>query len=167
MSFGLTMKVKDMFFDRPEIVREVGKLNAAALYRAGKAVRTTARKSLKRRKGPSAPGQPPHAHASDSVSGNASLRRILFAYDRIRQSVVIGPVLLPGRRVNVPALHEFGGTGLGRRVRTTGKGRQAKRRAFGKVTRVQYPARPFMGPALIAEAPKFPSLWVSSGRAAA
>jgi hypothetical protein len=155
--FGMTAAVKELFFDRKLVQREVGKENAKALSKAGAFVRKRARSSMRRRKASSPPGQPPSAHSKDPV---ASLKNILFAYDPRNMSVVIGPVLLSGKHGSVPALHEFGGVATVRR-----RGKQV-----GQATarQVRYPARPFMGPALVAEAPKFPSLWVSSagGRAA-
>lgn len=153
---GVKMSVKNLFFDRALVVREVGKVNAAALSKAGAFVRQRARSSLRRRKRVSAPGSPPSVHSQDSV---ATLKNILFAYDRANMSVVIGPVLLNGSQGSVPALHEFGGTKAVRNIR--GRGRAPT------VRMASYPARPFMGPALVAEALKFPSLWSSRVGAAA
>lgn len=184
MSFGVTYKVTKLFFDRKLIQREVGKENAKALGKAGAFVRRRARSSMRRRKAPSAPGKPPSAHSKDAV---ASLKNILFAYDRANQSAVIGPVrlnqvndLTRGGRIGVPELMEFGGsvgiqekkivnpiTGQFEWVRV-----DRRRRALAGQQRrtrtAHYPARPFMGPALLAEAPNFPSLWVTSagGKAA-
>lgn len=159
MSFGVTYKVKNLFFDRALVRREVGKLNAAALSKIGSFVRTRARTSMRRRKSASAIGSPPSVHSRDKV---ATLRNILFAYDRANMSVVIGPVRLNGSQGTVPALHEFGGRGLGRKLIR----RQGKREIRGPLEQVQFPPRPFMGPALTAEAPKFPSLWTATKRAA-
>ena len=158
MSFGVTYKVKSLFFDRELVKREVGKLNAAALSKIGAFVRLRARQSMRRRKSASPPGQPPSAQSRDPV---ATLKNILFSYDRANVSVVIGPVRLNGRQGSVPALHEFGGTATVRRP--------ARRGRPALVGQARYPARPFMGPALAAEAPQFPSLWVASagGKAAA
>lgn len=160
MSPTVTMKMKDWFFDRAAVVREVGRANAKALSKIGAFVRQRAKTSMRRRKAASPPGTPPSVHSNDSV---ATLRNIWFGYDRANQSVVIGPLKLNGQSVlstgTVPELHEYGGKA---RIRTGRKGQQR----FRAVT---YPPRPFMGPALEAEAPKFPSLWVTSagGRAAA
>jgi hypothetical protein len=176
MSFGVTMKVKNMFFDRALVKREVGKQNAAALGKIGAFVRRRARSSMRRRKSASAPGHPPSAHSKDPV---ATLKNILFAYDRANMSVVIGPVLLNGSRGSVPALHEFGGAANVREKKIvnplsgqfewapTGR-RGARPGQQTRIRQAQYAARPFMGPALAAEAPGFPSLWVTSagGRAA-
>ncbi len=81
-------------------------------------------------------------------------------------------------RTTVPALHEFGETALilekrwvpnvgrpspwrrmdrRRSVRLYDNGREETRRRAA-----QYPKRPFMAPALAAEAPKFPDLFENS-----
>ena len=161
--FGMTFAVKRMFFDTKLVEREVGKLNAKALGRAGAFVRRVARSSMRRRKGSSAIGSPPNAHSKSKIK---TLKNILFAYDKENMSVVIGPTKLTSRYGSVPAAHEFGGP-LTIRV----SGRYSKKHGSSKVkTRTAiYPPRPFMGPALKSVAPQFPSLWVSSagGKAAA
>lgn len=219
--FGVKMTVKNLFFDRAMVVREIGKINAAALSKAGAFVRRRARSSLRRRKKPSAPGSPPSVHSTDNV---ATLKNILFAYDRQRQSVVIGPVRLnvhsatwgdEGRVFTtgaVPGIHEHGGRVGHRMIKGAdgkferipfGQRRKAERlvpvwkataaeRAASKgVARLpmrngngmanfyiipnppsvivwkDYPARPFMGPALKTEAGNFPNLWAGNSRAAA
>jgi len=158
-NFGLTLKVKKMFFDRKAVQDQIGKKNAKALSKAGAFVQRRARSSLRRRKGISSPGSPPSVHSTDRV---ATLKNILFAYDQRTQSVVIGPLLLNGSAGSVPALHEFGGR-VTVRPRMGRRGRQRQ----PTVRTASYPPRPFMGPALAAEAPKFPSLWVSNAAGAA
>ena len=217
VGFGLRMQAKNLFFDRAMVRREVGKWNAAALSKAGSFIRRRARSSLRRRKKPSAPGTPPSVHSSSAV---ATLKAILFAYDRANMSVVVGPIRLNQKHFlgpqlisgTVPSTHEFGGEvgirekleniapqvnasrrkGGPRRALTerqkqamiARKGtsaqtyiagtkwiRQGRRKPLqGQPVRVRlanYPARPFMGPALAAEAPNFPSLWSSSARVVA
>jgi hypothetical protein len=137
---------------------------------------------MRRRKKSSAPGQPPSAHATEGHS----LKTILFAFDR-SQSVIVGPVQMNQvtdtitARTTVPALHEFGETAMilekrwvptvgqpsrwrrmdrRRSLRLYANGREQTRRRA-----VQYPKRPFMGPALEAEAPKFPNLFGNSIKA--
>jgi hypothetical protein len=79
-------------------------------------IRTTARtRVLRRRKKPSQPGSPPSVHSRDNV---ASLKNILFAYDKRRSSGVVGPVRLNGNKsayaipngTTVPGLLEGGGS---------------------------------------------------------
>jgi hypothetical protein len=93
---------------------------------------------------------PPHAHSREP-----NLRTIFFAWDKIVETVVVGPVLF--RKASdgggkVPRVHEKGG-----RIRV-------KFRNQKKPLPVRYPARPYMVPALKAEAPKFPGLWEHSVR---
>ena len=171
MSFGVTMKVTKMFFDRKAVQDMLGKKNAAAMSRALSFIRRRARSSLRRRKGTSAPGSPPSVHSSDDV---ATLKNILFAFDAASQSGIVGPVKLNQQQYlggvlqagTVPELHEFGGT-LGLREKLVGKqwrpvGRRKARP--GQQTRVRlakYPARPTMSLALAAESPNITSLWAS------
>ena len=124
-SFNLTFSAKRWFFDRTVVEKMVDASTREALNRAGALVRTIARRSMhyvtslpfqlrqmdrgdrKRLSGqpaPSAPGSPPHA-----VRPHPWIREFLYyAYDPAAASVVIGPVRLSSR-VNIPALHEFGG----------------------------------------------------------
>ena len=140
-AFRLKTVTVDMFFDRKRITRAADRATSRALSQAGAFIRTTARRSIRKRKAASPPGKPPSSHAGH-------LRRlILFGYDRREQAVVIGP--MPFRSGEAPPLLEFGG-------RVTRKGRRGKRR------RMRYVARPFMGPAMEKEKPKFPRLWADS-----
>jgi len=178
----ITFKLKESFFDRPKVVAALGRARTKALSRAGAFVRRRARSSMRRRKKSSAPGQPPSAHATEGHS----LKTILFAFDR-SQSVIVGPVQMNQvtdtimARTTVPALHEFGETALilekrwvptvgqpsrwrrmdrRRSVRLYDNGREETRRRAA-----QYAKRPFMAPALKAEAPKFPDLFGNSIKA--
>lgn len=89
--------------------------------------------SLKRRKKPSRPGQPPHTR------GRAILKRsILFHVDRDRLSSIVGPT--HSKVGIVGEAHEFG----------------------KKYKGIKYPERPFMGPALAANIDRMPSYWLHS-----
>lgn len=98
---------KTRFFDRQAVQRAVAAGTRKALSRAGAFVRARARQLIRRRKGYSRPGQPPHSHVGLLKD------HIYFVYDQQSQSVVIGPALL-GRRVQrgptVPQVLEFGGS---------------------------------------------------------
>lgn len=175
----LSFRSKDWFFDRKRVADLVGgKSNAYRLGRAGAFVRTRARTSIRRRKAVSAPGGPPSAHSKDSV---ATIKNIQFAYDPRRTSVVVGPVALNHlyylgatlRGGAVPNVLEHGGTlgviewqrpgGLWERADL----RSVRRRGWPvRVRQASYRARPYMGPALAAEAPKFASFWNGPARAA-
>ena len=107
-------QVKKWFFDSPAVTDAVDVATRRVLSRFGAYVRQTAQCSIRTRKGPSTPGQPPHSH-----SGH--LRKFMsFWYDRSARSVVIGPEKLNKVQfdkgmgignVTVPQLLEYGGTG--------------------------------------------------------
>ncbi len=143
----ITMRIKDLFFDGHTVMRAVDKAKRAVLSKAGAFIRTTARHSMRRRKGAAPPGQPPHSHTG-------LLKRFLFfAYEPASESVVIGPAKL-NKPTEAPRVLEHGGKTL------------FERRRRGKVVRrrVTIESRPFMGPALEKERPKLPKRWAGSVR---
>jgi hypothetical protein len=114
-AFNLTYKVTEAFFDRAKVVQMTEDRELRALSRIGAFVRRRARTAiLRRRKRVSSPGEPPSVHSTDDV---ATLRNILFAYNRGSQSVVIGPVKLNQLNTKaeglgsqpVPSIMEHGG----------------------------------------------------------
>ena len=132
--------VTRFFFDRAEIKEALDAGTKRALSRFGAFVRQRSRTSIRKRKGVSEPGGPPHSH-------EGSLRRlILFAYDPVSKSVVVGPV--PFVAGEAPRLLEYGGT-----VARTSKS--------GERRTLVYRPRPFMNPAFKAELPKAPLLFKS------
>jgi len=179
----VTFAVRESFFDRPLVIKALARAKRKVLSKAGAFVRKRARSSIRRRKKPSAPGSPPSAHSKDS----ASLKTILFAFQPQSESTIVGPVAL--NQVNftvesvtttVPGLHERGETAIireyryvpeegtdgnvewrrldGRRKYKPWKGRRFETRR----RTARYPKRPFMRPALEAEAPNFPELFKNS-----
>lgn len=125
---AVTLKVKDLFFDRKGIIDKMNRANQRALSRIGSFIRSTARQSLKYRKleTASAPGTPPFVHRVQEQSAAkkaklkpgrkaqkvSPLRELLFFfYDNNSKSTVVGPVKF-GRKslATVPHLLEFGGT---------------------------------------------------------
>jgi len=145
------MRIKQLFFDRPKVKRAVDRGKRQALSRAGAFIRRRARSSIRKRKRASRPGQPPSSHTG-------LLRRfILFGYDRIRDSVVVGPVGF--KRSRAPNVLEFGG-------RTTVETRPRKGRGRRKQKRVvRIASRPYMRPALEKEKSNLPAVWRNSVRA--
>lgn len=142
----IDFRIKDLFFDRGKVMRAVDKAKRTVLSKAGAFIRTTAKHSIRTKKGPAPPGRPPHSH-------EGSLRRlILFGYDRASDSVVVGPVGF--RKSTAPNVLEFGGT---TQVKTRRRGRVVKQKA-----RIEM--RAYMGPALEKERPKLPRLWAGSVR---
>lgn len=167
----LSAKLKSAFFDAEKVIRAIGKARAKVLSKAGAFVRTAARSSIKKSKKTSEPGSPPRGHGQQDLK-----RKIFFAYDSSRDSVVVGPEKLnivffngSGKPASgtVPQVLEEGGTIGVLEVRNKGKWRRAdlrsKRRiAEAEATRIRkvtIAARPFMGPALVKESNKWPLLF--------
>lgn len=104
---SVTMSVKQMqggFLDRKKVVDAVGKARAKVMARQGAIVRSIAKNSMRKKKGASAPGEPPHAH-------KATIKRLLyFAYDSARMVVVVGPAKLGESDPPVPGKLEKGFT---------------------------------------------------------
>jgi len=137
------------FFDSKAVTSRVDAATRKVLSRFGAFVRASARQSIRKSKGVSVPGSPPKSHTG------LLKRFIFFSYEFARRSVVIGP-----EKVNVrgdailSALEKGGRTTIRNRRR---RGRRTKRR---KEVRIQ--ARPFMGPALVKNAPQLPGMWRDS-----
>jgi hypothetical protein len=125
------------------VLRATNTAERKVLTQAGREARKFARGRMRRRKGPSRPGQGP------TVWRGQLKRFLLFAYDPIAGVVVVGPKRLPGARGDTPEVLEHGGH-TSRRV---GRGRNRRRE------RVTYKKRPAMLPALEKTAPDLPGLW--------
>jgi len=127
------VKVKTRM-DVKTVLRKARRANIESLGHAGAAIRLTARRSIRRRKGPSAPGTPPHTHTG------ALRGAILYAVEKNREQVVIGPAFAG---VGTSAMaHEFG----------------------GRYRKARYHQRPFMGPALEKVKDRLPRMWGGSVR---
>lgn len=95
------MRAKSQFNAEP-LKRKVNQASFKSLGHAGAAIRLTARRSIRRRKKPSAPGSPPN-------TPTGHLKRVIrYEADRDRQEVVIGAVNEYSR--TIWSLHEFGGS---------------------------------------------------------
>ena len=121
-------------FDADKVVRKAKKANIESLGHAGAAIRLTARRSIRKRKGPSAPGTPPHTRKGQIK------RAIVYAVEKREERVVIGPEYAVVGPAGMP--HEFGGRLRGQR----------------------YAKRPFMGPALMKLKDRLPRKWAGSVR---
>jgi phage gpG-like protein len=129
----ITMRSHARFKPR-RLQRRAQDANFRNLGHAAAAIRLTARRSIRRRQGPSAPGRAPHTRAG------ALRRSIVYQVDRERQRAVIGPAFSGvGRSATA---HEFG----------------------GRYRRDRYPRRPFMGPALTTNQDRLPKHWRASIR---
>ena len=142
----IDMRITRLFFDRKAVTDRVGRATKRVLSRFGAYVRQTARRSIRKRKAVSQPGQPPSSHTG------LLKRFIFFGYDTGRQSVVMGPARLTGgNRGEAPPLLEYGG-------------RTRRRDRKGQTVRARYKARPFMGPAFEANKKLLPQMWAKSVR---
>ena len=164
---------KKSFFDRAAVTRALDRATVRALSKGGAFIRTRARSSMPKRKKISPAGRPPHSHTG------LVKRFLFFGYDPAMRSTVIGPALLNKPDRDALRRLEHGGTTSVRTVTyaaRTKSGRLKKTKTGDLVyeTRrsrtadsrtVTYRPRPFMGPALAAEAPKLPELWRNSVRA--
>ena len=176
-------------FDKAKLEKKVNQATFRSLGHAGAAIRLTARRSIRRRKKPSLPGQPPHTQTGH-------LKRVIrYDVQKERQQVQIGPANEYSR--TIWNLHEFGGVPKRRkarrsrrfkvgefgpaRVKTAGfkptyhrirlqTAAQASRatRLIEQETqrratqRARYPKRPFMQPALDVNRPRLPRFWANS-----
>lgn len=119
-------------FDREKLRRKARQGNIKSLGHAAATIRLTARRSIRKRKGPSAKGTPPHTRTKRLPSS------ILYYVDKTRQMALIGP---SQRIVGIAgAEHEHG----------------------GKWRKERFPKRPFMFPALQTTAPRLPRHWAGS-----
>lgn len=146
----------DWFFDRPEVMRSMDDKTRRLLIAYGKLTRSAAKKSMS--SAPqgvaSAPGTPPHKHRTSRTnkSGGGLFKSILYAYDPVARSAVVGPSSILGRNIlEVGARNELGLTASvrnqRRKVRRVGGGGEIKvggsqgRDARGKYTGFKGSAR--------------------------
>lgn len=125
----ISAKIK---WDASKLYKAVDGAEKRYLFKAGGTLRTIARRSIKRRKKKSRPGQPPSSQTG--VLKNS----IMFAVDLIEMDATIGPTFIAMHEI--AELHEFGGIRNG----------------------IEYPARPYMAPALEEIIPQLPVLWANS-----
>jgi len=131
--------VKKHFFDRKKIKHRVDARTRKVLSKFGSFVRRSAQQSIRPSGHTSRPGHPPFSH-----SGKLK-RKIFFIFDPKRRSVVIGPIIYPGKTGRaLPALEYGGKTDM----------------PSGDLVKIE--ARPFMGPAFKTNLAVVPSLWRDS-----
>lgn len=142
---------KDLFFDRPAVVRAVADANRKALFKAAMTVRKIAQRSMRYRKyvpggRGSPPGRPPFARRGRGAR-DALVRKLLFAgYDASTTTSVAGPASINGS-TGAPSNLEFGGpirTKDRRRRRVVGGGGEI-RVVSGKVALGRGPGGRFKG----------------------
>lgn len=130
---------KSMFFDRVKIKKSVDVRTRKVLSKFGAYVRRTSRQSIKKRKDTSVPGRPPFSHTG------ILKKFIFFGYDTTKRSVVIGPIIAPGKPGKAPATLEHGG-----------------KVSLPLGNKADMAARPFMKPAFQREIKTLPSTWANT-----
>lgn len=155
---------KSMFLDRAKVMAAVERAKLRVLNRAGSMTRITMRRMIRKRKGHSAAGSPPHSHGQHLLRN-----KIFYGYDSSADSVVIGPEKL-AIKGNVPEVLEFGGSVDVKESRLSG-GRWMQSRFVKdrdgrpeRVRKVDQEPRPFAAPSLEAIRPKLAGLWLNSVR---
>ena len=132
-----------------QVAKAVRKAGWDALRRLGFLVRKKAQQSILKEDGPSEPGTPPHTHGKREyrTSGRLHTKTLRESHKGLLPTSILysttddaGPGVVIGTAENVigtvGGLHEHGGMRYGH----------------------EYPARPFMGPALAAEIGELPGL---------
>lgn len=125
---NVTLKQAKVRFSEKPILSAKEKGTRKALKSIGALVRTVAKRSMKKKKTPSPPGQPPRV-----IEGK--LKRFLFFIVDGSESVTIGPAKLA--ETGTPSILEYGGV---KKNRVRRNGRRA-------IQQVRVEARPYMGPA--------------------
>lgn len=148
MTVALTIQVKKAFFDREAVIKRVDRARRSSLSRVGGFTRTTAKRSIRKRKRSSLAGQPPSSHSGELKGG------IFFSFDQRTDSVVVGPVPFSGS--NVPEVLERGGRP---RVRVTKPGGRISPK---RITYVK--PRPYMVPALTKTSARIPDAFAAAMR---
>lgn len=109
----ITMRVTRREADAFLALDEVNRRKLDGLARAAGYLRQVSRRSMRERKGPSKPGQPPSARI-DRKNGQPLRNLMAWGLDLSRgvdeATAVVGPLPLEGAQQNqAPRLHEFGG----------------------------------------------------------
>ena len=139
---SISFDMKELFFDRKAVMSAADRATRKVLSKFGAFVRQTAKQSIRKRKKPAPPGQPPSSHSG------LLKKLIFFGYEPQKRSVVIGPARLREPVGDAPHALEHGGMSaviIGKRKRN-----------------VKIAARPFMVPAFEKETSKLPSMWRDS-----
>lgn len=143
-------QAKSMFFDTKAVMSAAERGTQRVLSKFGAFVWRKSRQSIRKRNRVSTPGQPPSGHGEQLLKKN-----IFFMYERARQNVIIGPILLNGRIGDAPAALEHGGT-----TQILAGPRRAR-----EIRRIEIEQRPYMGPAFQEVVTKeLPDLWKNSIR---
>ena len=134
-------------FEPQRLAAAVERSSKNNLLRIGYLIRRSAQASMGPRRNVSVPGNPPSSH-------NGSLRnRILYAWDNVRKSVVIGATRANGAsNGQAPRALEYGGPSTMLRVIA----------GVRKRIQINIAPRPYMRPALHRTMPQFPQFFSNS-----
>ncbi len=117
----IAWRIHGLRMDDPAVLAKVDQANRRALSRYGNYVRVAARRSIRRRKSPSKPGNPPR-----NVTGLLKAG-IMYGLDSTSKSVIIGAAKIAGGS-DVPETLEYGSAfprrekNVARRLRKIGGG---------------------------------------------
>ena len=125
-SFFFQARDKERFFDRASVLSSMSANKAKALGKAGATARKKIQQGLTRAKTskPSRPGKPPRQR----MAGDDGLRKITYNLMPDGDTVIIKVIKLGSKSKGgtpQPALHEFGGTAMRRKI-TFGPTRETK-----------------------------------------
>lgn len=159
---NLTVKAATtLFFDRKQVIKQIGRARAKYLNRAGAMVRLTARRSIRKTDKTSKPGNAPTSHGEHLLRN-----KILYALDKRYgdpdDDAIVGPALIR-HSSGAPATLEHGGETMidTYRWETDASGQVIRRVKTGK-KQITVDPRPFMGPALEKVRPQLSRLWANT-----
>ena len=165
IGFTLGKGLKASFFDSKNVRKKMDPKKRRFLSKFGAFVRRTAKSSIKpggKSGKTSDPGEAPRTQTKKGLRSS-----IYFYADRRRENVIIGPILIAGRKGGAEALQtleEGGSTMVEELILKKGKAAGSKfvRESYlrtGRKVRSRIEARPFMLPAFKAEKSTISTIW--------
>jgi hypothetical protein len=189
---GIKLDKSKFFFeskDKQRIFAGVDKAQARNLNKSGGFIRTVARRSMRRRKKASQPGQPPSARTQSPSHplGPLLKERLFYQFDPSTKTVVVGPQKLntiaydgaTQMRGTIPQTLEFGGSmsqmqylderdGKWRKYDARYRARGFSQKVYGRGVmktiklrrkQINIAARPYMAPAYKQSEPRLAGVW--------
>lgn len=170
-------QAKSFFLDRPRVLAMADERTRFVMASWGGYARKVARNSIKKRKGISVAGSPPHSHVG-------TLKRFLyFAMERERRTVIVGPaktnqIFFDKHRQpvsgTVPEILEEGGQITIMEIRRFGQWRRADLRSRRRIAEAApedkrfrtatIAPRPYMAPAKVEADKKLPQFYAEAER---
>lgn len=142
----------DVYWKPAELVRKAAQAREKTIKRGAAILRGIMRRLIRRKKGPSPPGTPPHTHASSGGIKNL----IFFEWDPLTKTAIVGPALSSGSSGNPSPVPEVLNEGGRTRVRLT----RSLRRKLGRENVIAHVRpRPFTTPALEQFEKSYPDLF--------